>query len=308
MKCTNKFAYFKKKPYLCSCKGFRNMKENMRVYPNAKVNLGLHVGGCREDGYHGIETLFYPVKGLYDVLDIEIDEQHNGPHIDLVVSGLGANCEMEKNLAWKAYRAVAKSRKGKVPAVQVRLQKNIPTGAGLGGGSADAAFMVKALNELASLGLSQSQMADIVRPLGADCPFFLYNEPCMATGIGDVLTPIDYDLSGKYMVMIKPPVSISTGAAYAAIDTWHAQEPQAATAPWKVDVNDFETVAFAQFPILSDIKQALYDAGAYYALMSGSGSTVYGLFETDAESRAFADLGRLENQFASMILFHDTLR
>ena len=98
MKCTNKFAYFKKKPYLCSRKGFRNMKENMRVYPNAKVNLGLHVGGCREDGYHGIETLFYPVKGLYDVLDIEIDEQHNGPHIDLVVSGLGANCEMEKNL------------------------------------------------------------------------------------------------------------------------------------------------------------------------------------------------------------------
>ena len=290
-------------------------RENMRVYPNAKVNVGLHVGGRREDGYHVIETLFYPVKGLCDVLDIEIDEQYSGPHIELEVSGLGANCEMEKNLVWKAYWAVVESRKSKdkrqkllIPAVRVRLEKRIPTGAGLGGGSADATFMVKALNELAGLGLTQSEMVDIVRPLGADCPFFLYNEPCMATGIGDVLTPIDYDLSGKYMVMIKPPVSISTGAAYAAIDTWHTQEPQAAAAPWKAEVNDFEAVAFAQHPILSDIKQALYDAGAYYALMSGSGSTVYGLFETDAEGRALADLGRLEREFSSMILFHDTLR
>ena len=209
------------------------------------------------------------------------------------------------------------ARYPQIGAVSVRFKKNIPFGAGLGGGSSDAAHMALALNELFGLGLSKAQLAEEMRPLGADCPFFIYNTPCYAGGIGDILTPIDLDLKGTRIVLIKPEEGVSTKEAYSGIklhnDTSKARLMSAtkllndaAAQLNDVFVNDFEATVFPHHPIIADIKKHLLDAGAYYASMSGSGSTVFGLFKNDPEGRTDANLALLKQQFASMVLLDDT--
>lgn len=274
----------------------------MRVYPNAKINIGLQVGPQREDGYHPIRSLFYPIYGLHDVLDIEPME---GDDIVLINKGMPVDCDVEKNLLVRCYRLM-QAEYACVGGVRVTLTKQIPFGAGLGGGSADAAFFAMALNELFELGLTRERLAQMVKAIGADCPFFIYNTPCCVTGIGEILKPIDYSLRGKYIVMLKPAISINTREAYKALDRRTNVEAINGAGELSM-VNDFESVVFPLYPILPKMKQALSQAGAYYVSMSGSGSTIYGLFETDAEGRPLADLAALEREFAAMIIFHDTL-
>ena len=298
----------------------------MILYPNCKINLGLRIVRKREDGYHDLETIFVPVYGLHDILEVRpltlFDCSAVRPSkglIDDIIfeqEGIAVDCKPEDNLIVKCYRQM-KAKYPQIGAVEVRFRKNIPFGAGLGGGSSDAAHMAKALNELFDLGLSKEQMAQEVRSLGADCPFFIYNTPCFAEGIGDILTPIALDLKGVRIVLIKPEEGVSTKEAYAGIkpcnETSKARLMSATrllndVAPQLNDVfiNDFEASVFPKHPIIAEIKKRLLDAGAFYASMSGSGSTVFGLFKDDPESRTNSNLRVLEQEFASMILLDDS--
>ena len=282
----------------------------MKLFPNCKINIGLRVVRKREDGYHDLETIFYPVMGLHDELEVVPSSK-----FEFIQEGLAVDCKPEDNLIVKCFLNM-KAKYPQVGDVRIRFKKNIPFGAGLGGGSSDAAHMAIALNEIFALGLTREQLADEVRSLGADCPFFVYNTPCYAEGIGDKLSPISLDLSGLRLVMIKPNCGVSTREAYGGI----IRHPEAegkikqALAEGKslVDmrsllVNDFEQTVFPLHSEIAEIKQRLLDAGAVYAAMSGSGSTVFGLFENDAEGRTDAQLRLLHEEFASMVILDDTL-
>lgn len=272
----------------------------MILYPNCKINLGLRVVRKRPDGYHDLETIFVPIYGLHDELEVNIDlkiRKFEDSKISFVQEGIAVDCEPADNLIIKCYHLFAK-KYSQVGPVAIRFKKNIPFGAGLGGGSSDAAHMAIALNELFGLGLSKAQLAQEVSVLGADCPFFIYNTPCYAEGIGDILTPIDLDLKGTRIVMIKPEEGVSTKEAYSGI--------QPNPNPFDRKTNDFEKTVFPKHPIIADIKKRLLDAGAYYASMSGSGSTVFGFFKNDPEGRTDAHLALLKQQFASMVLLDDT--
>ena len=270
----------------------------MVLYPNYKINLGLRVVRKRPDGYHDLETIFVPIYGLHDELEISQQPIANSQQpIIFKQEGIAVDCEPEDNLIIKCYHLFAK-KYSQVGPVAIRFKKNIPFGAGLGGGSSDAAHMAIALNELFGLGLSKAQLAQEVSVLGADCPFFIYNTPCYAEGIGDILTPIDLDLKGTRIVMIKPDEGVSTKEAYSGI--------QPNPNPFDRKTNDFEKTVFVHHPIIADIKKRLLDAGAYYASMSGSGSTVFGFFKNDPEGRTDAHLALLKQQFASMVLLDDT--
>ena len=270
----------------------------MVLYPNCKINLGLRVVRKRPDGYHDLETIFVPIYGLHDELEISQQPIANSQQpIIFKQEGIAVDCEPEDNLIIKCYHLFAK-KYSQVGPVAIRFKKNIPFGAGLGGGSSDAAHMAIALNELFGLGLSKAQLAQEVSVLGADCPFFIYNTPCYAEGIGDILTPIDLDLKGTRIVMIKPDEGVSTKEAYSGI--------QPNPNPFDRKTNDFEKTVFVHHPIIADIKKRLLDAGAYYASMSGSGSTVFGFFKNDPEGRTDAHLALLKQQFASMVLLDDT--
>ena len=282
----------------------------MKLFPNCKINIGLRVVRKREDGYHDLETIFYPVMGLHDELEVVPSSK-----FEFIQEGLAVDCKPEDNLIVKCFLNM-KAKYPQVGDVRIRFKKNIPFGAGLGGGSSDAAHMAIALNEIFALGLTREQLADEVRPLGADCPFFVYNTPCYAEGIGDKLSPISLDLSGLRLVMIKPNCGVSTREAYGGIIRHPEAEGQIkqALAEGKslVDmrsllVNDFEQTVFPLHSEIAEIKQRLLDAGAVYAAMSGSGSTVFGLFENDAEGRTDAQLRLLHEEFASMVIFDDTL-
>lgn len=264
----------------------------MLLYPNCKINLGLRVVRKREDGYHDLETIFVPVYGLYDELEVV-----PSPSFSFIQEGLALDCHAEDNLIVKCYLQM-KAKYPQIGNVSIRFKKNIPFGAGLGGGSSDAAHMAVALNELFELGLTKQQLAQEVSVLGADCAFFIYNVPCYAEGIGDKLTPTDLDLKGVRMVMIKPEEGVSTKDAYAGI----RPNPN----PFDRKTNDFETTVFPKHPVIAEIKKRLLDAGAYYASMSGSGSTVFGFFKNDPEGRTNANLAVLKQEFASMILLDDT--
>lgn len=278
----------------------------MTLYPNCKINIGLRVVRKREDGYHDLETIFYPVP-LCDELEITPGSDPTcaqgdstwgqTPHIEL--EGIAVDCPVEDNLIYKCYRMM-KEKYPQIGPVSIRFRKNIPFGAGLGGGSSDATHTAIALNELFHLGLSREQIARDVRSLGADCPFFAYNSPCFAEGIGDVLTPIDFSLAGKRLILIKPDVHVSTKEAYSGVVPYEA--------PFDKTVNDFEKSVFPLHPELAEIKKRLLDAGAIYAAMSGSGSTIFGLFEQNAEGSSDSGLRALEQEMASMIIFNDTLR
>ena len=296
----------------------------MVLYPNCKINIGLRVVRKREDGYHDLETIFYPVYGLHDELEVE-----RSTNFEFCQEGLAVDCSAEDNLLIKCYQRM-RATYPQVGNVRIRFKKNIPFGAGLGGGSSDAAHMAIALNEIFELRLTQQQLAEEVRPLGADCPFFIYNTPCYAEGIGDKLTPISLDLSGLRLVMIKPNCGVSTKEAYAGIVRHPEVEGQIKNALHEglsfdimrpLLINDFEQTVFPIHPEIAEIKQRLLDAGAVYAAMSGSGSTVFGLFagssknstsfqsafENDSERRTNTQLRLLHEEFASMIIFDDTL-
>lgn len=291
----------------------------MLLYPNCKINLGLRVIRKREDGYHDIETIFLPIYGLHDELEVRPNPNPSlkGREFEFIQGGLTVDCEAEDNLIVKCYRLM-KAKYPKVGNVAVRFKKNIPFGAGLGGGSSDAAHMAIALNKLFELGLSPEQLATEVAVLGADCPFFIYNRPCFAEGIGDKLTPIELDMKGIRIVLIKPDEGVSTREAYSGI-TRHpevagqiksvlCQAKPVCTLLGEAGlfVNDFEETVFPGHPAIAAIKKRLLDAGAFYASMSGSGSTVFGLFKDDSEGRTDARLRMLEEEFASMILLNDT--
>ena len=258
----------------------------MVTFPNAKINLGLNVVSCREDGYHNLETVFYPVA-LSDALEFAPAEKTS---LNLV--GLSVEGDIEQNLVVRAFRLLQKEFQ--LPELEIALLKQIPMGAGLGGGSSDAAFMLKLLNEQFKLHLSDVHLEAYAAKLGADCPFFIRNKPVFAAGIGNEFTPINLSLKSYSLVLIKPDVHVSTAEAYAhvACQRWDVPLKEVMAMPiekWRQYlVNDFETSAFEAHPELAAIKQQLYDAGAVYAAMSGSGSTVYGIFK-DKPTVVFPD-------------------
>lgn len=249
----------------------------MICFPNAKINLGLNIVGKRPDGYHNIETVFYPVP-VKDALEIVPAETFSFSQ-----TGIPVEAPPEKNLVVKALNRL--KEKYPLPPLAVHLLKAIPFGAGLGGGSADAAFMLKLLNAYASLGLTEEALEQIAATLGADCPFFIRNRPVFASGIGNVFEPVKLSLKGYHLFLVKPDVSVSTPEAYAKVTPAAPavslkEIVDMPVASWKHQmVNDFEASVFPAYPVIRRIKETLYEAGALYASMSGSGSSVFGLFD-----------------------------
>lgn len=246
----------------------------MIVFPKAKINLGLRVLRKRADGYHDLQTLLYPIP-LRDSLEILPSE---GMRYDFGTWGEPA----EDNLVVRAYRMVQEVRP-ELPPVEIILRKMIPTGAGLGGGSSDATNMLMLLNREFDLGLSYHHLHPMATRLGADCPFFLRDEPQMAEGIGEILTPFAVDLKGKVLTLLLSDIHVSTAEAYGGVHPSEQGEDVAEALRLPIEqwrnrlVNDFEPHIFAHHPTLSEGKEALYQAGAIYAAMSGSGSTLFGI-------------------------------
>lgn len=256
----------------------------MIVFPNAKINLGLNIIEKRPDGYHNIETVMYPVPWT-DILEIV---PASGTESTLTVTGRGVACVPEKNLVMKAYRAL--DSRVPLPPVDIFLHKIIPDGAGLGGGSSDAAFTLAALNELFSLDLSKDFLADTAAEIGSDCPFFIYNRPMLATGTGTILDEIELSLKGYRIVIVKPHVSVHTAKAYSGVTPEYPSVPLKELISnlkpklWhgKI-VNDFEKTVFTEFAEIKRIKDTLYNTGAVYASMSGSGSAVFALYPGESD-------------------------
>lgn len=265
----------------------------MLLNPISKINLGLYVIERREDGYHNLETVFYPIP-LQDNLEIKPLQGSNKPW-ELQVAGSKIEGNAADNLVVKVYESLR--TEFQLPPIDIYLYKRIPMGAGLGGGSSDAAEMMKGLNDMFSLGLSAKEMEQRVARLGADCAFFIQAKPAFATGIGDILTPTTVSLKGMHLVLVKPDDFVSTKDAYSGIKPHRPAHDlrQALAAPietWRDTVyNDFEAVVFPKFPRIAAIKQTLYDMGAVYASMSGSGSSVFGLFthHIDEADSVFSD-------------------
>jgi len=258
----------------------------MLTFPNAKINIGLYITGKREDGYHNLETVFYPVK-LSDALElIELP----GMPASLRTSGLAVAGRTEDNLVWSAFRLLQRDFPDKVRPLQLLLHKVIPMGGGMGGGSADGAFMLRMLNEFFGLQLDTPQLESYALQLGSDCPFFIHNRPSFASGRGEVLEPVSLDLSGYSLQLICPELHVSTAGAFRNIIPRKAplalrELPLLPLTEWRQRVgNDFERPVFEAHPVLADIKQQLYDQGAIYAAMSGTGSTLYGVFEKGREA------------------------
>lgn len=259
----------------------------MILFPSVKINIGLFVTGKRPDGFHNLETVFYPLD-LSDLLEIiPRGAGSQGGECRFECSGIDVGCDPEKNLVVKAYRLLDKEFR--LPSVEVYLHKIVPFGAGLGGGSSDAAFMLKGLNEMFGLGLTEESLAERAAALGSDCAFFVRNRPAFASGKGECLEEIDLSVGGCRVVLVKPDFEISTAEAYAGIRPVAApcDLRRLADIPlqeWKETVsNDFEKSLFPKYPRLAELKQCLYDAGASYASMTGSGSAVYGIFEGEGE-------------------------
>ena len=246
----------------------------MIVYPNGKINLGLNVLEKRADGYHEISSVFYPVKQLFDMLEILPADNFSFSSSGIAIPGGSNICNKAFDLLKADYD---------VGNVKIHLHKMIPIGAGLGGGSADGAFVLKALNELFELNLTNNQLEKYALKLGADCPFFIENTPKYVEGIGEKMTAIDLDLSDYDIKFIFPELHISTAEAYGGVtpDIPEHNLLDAIKHPinnWKEEVqNDFEVSAFAKYPQLAKMKAKLYADGAIYASMTGSGSVIYGV-------------------------------
>lgn len=260
----------------------------MIAFPNIKINLGLSITEKRPDGYHNLETVFYPVA-LEDALEIRTLPEANLPEAEKKITlhqyGMEIAGNPEDNLVAKAYSLLDKEFH--LPPVEIHLYKHIPSGAGLGGGSSDAAFMLKLLNGHFHLNLSEEQLEVYAATLGADCAFFIKNKPIFAEGIGNLFSPIELSLSGYQIMIVKPNVFVSTREAFSNIRPHHPEHPvkeviKRPVHEWKETlINDFEASVFPQHPIIGEIKQELYNQGAIYASMSGSGSSVFGLFTPD---------------------------
>jgi 4-diphosphocytidyl-2-C-methyl-D-erythritol kinase len=252
----------------------------MIEFPPAKINLGLRVIKRRTDGYHDLFTVFYPIP-LCDSLEILPSNEFRFFSYGISIPG-----KPEENLVVKAWQVLHQLKK--IPPVEIHLLKNIPMGAGLGGGSSDAAFTLQMLNTMFELGLAPDELKEIALSLGSDCPFFLHSQPCAATGRGEELQPIRFSLQGKYLLLIKPDVHISTAEAYRNVHPeMHLHPAEILRQPietWKEQlVNDFEEWALKAYPILKQIKIELYSAGALYASMTGSGAAFYGIFEQEPQ-------------------------
>ena len=283
----------------------------MISFVNAKINIGLQIVGRREDGYHNLQTFFYPV-GLYagtpvnpvsfcDILEIrETSENKTGDEkFRINFSGRELNCPMEKNLVYKASKLYFDTYVEDSFRAEIYLEKHLPDQAGMGGGSADAGFTLRLLRDLHAefvkhnvegskkdkLTVSDDELCRLALKLGADCPFFIYNRPAFATGIGEKLQPIDLDLSGLWLLVVKPNVSISTREAFAGVSPAQSDVDLRTIrrdniSEWKQFVkNDFEASFFAKYPEMAEIKSMFYDKGALYASMTGSGSCFYAIFE-----------------------------
>ena len=277
----------------------------MIAYPNVKLNLGLHVLRRREDGYHDLDTLFIPYTGFHDTLEIITGDDYSrtsahfqktyadtqiaqgitpdGKLMVTIARKEGVDWDPLKDLTARAYELLTEQYK--LPPMKIYLEKTSPVGAGLGGGSADAAFALRMIAELTGLELSNAELAAFAARLGSDCAFFIYNRPMLGSGRGEILEPFDIDLSG-YRVEVTVPegIAVSTADAYRGIVPQEREKPlreilARPVTEWKdFLVNDFETTVFAKFPRLAEIKQSFYEGGAVYAAMSGSGSALYALY------------------------------
>ena len=256
----------------------------MLTFPNAKINLGLNIVEKRPDGYHNLETVFYPIP-LEDALEITPLPKDTGKTCQWTQTGLPLDGKEEDNLVMKAYRLLDEYHP--LPALRIHLHKHIPSGAGLGGGSSDAAYMLKMLNEQRQLNLNEDQLEAYASRLGADCAFFIRNQPIYAEGIGNQFTPVTLSLRGYHLLVVKPSIFVSTREAFAHVRPHRPAKNLKDIISQPVDtwkdtmINDFEESIFPQYPAIQNIKEAMYRQGAIYASMSGSGSSVYGLFKEE---------------------------
>lgn len=282
----------------------------MIKFVNAKLNLGLSVVRRRADGYHDLETLFYPVGRFNGTPEnptpfcdiLEITENEKGDCDDFRFWGRQIDCPPEKNLvvrAARAFRDECAARGIELPYIRLTLEKHLPDGAGLGGGSADAAFTLTMLNEMTGTLIEKEALSRMALALGADCPFFVENRPLFAGGVGERFEEVDLDLSGWWALIVKPDVYVSTKEAFAGITPHEAsfdlrKIDELAVEEWKGKVvNDFEASIFPLHPELAEIKEKLYERGAVYASMSGSGSSIYGLYKSrDAAIKAASTFGK----------------
>jgi 4-diphosphocytidyl-2-C-methyl-D-erythritol kinase len=273
----------------------------MICFPNAKINLGLNIVEKRTDGFHNIESIFYPVKGLNDILEVieNVDSTEN----IFTSSGIEIPGNADDNLIMKALKLIAEQRT--IPAVKVHLHKHIPIGAGLGGGSADASFFIQLMNEKFKLGFSIDEMLNLASQLGSDCAFFIKNETAYATEKGQLLEPLNFDLGNAVLVLIFSPLHISTKEAYAGVIpaassiklTELIHEP---IEHWKTQMkNDFELSVFNKFSELEQTKKWLYDQGAVYASMTGTGSTVFGIFKQNEFDETIMKRSKFEHYYIS---------
>ena len=267
----------------------------MITFPNAKINLGLNIVEKRPDGYHNLETLFYPIA-LQDILEITPRKGDSAEKYTLTMYDAPFDGNIDDNLVIKAYNVLAADYT--LPSLDFFLYKKVPTGAGLGGGSADAAFALKMINDLAGLSLGDDELEKYAARIGADCAFFVRNKPAFATGIGNILTPTEVSLAGYTIVLVKPEIHISTKDAYAQVTPMRPEIPiteivKRPIAEWRsLLVNDFEKSVFAKYPEVAAIKEKLYELGAEYASMSGSGSAFFGIFKEKQ------DEGKMQELFA----------
>lgn len=274
----------------------------MIIFPNAKINIGLNIIEKRDDGFHTIESVFYPIN-LCDALEVIENNEPGSDRIIFTSSGIEIPGASNENLCYFAYHLVAENYS--LPNVKVHLHKHIPIGAGLGGGSSDAAFFIKLLNDKFELGISWGEMHNYARQLGSDCSFFISNKPAFAEGRGDVYESLKLDLSKYFVVLVYPNIHINTAKAYSGVKPKRPVrelESDILNLPieqWKEFVhNDFEDSIFPQFPEIKSIKEKLYANGAIYAAMSGSGSTLFGIFEKETN---------LKNEFGDCFVFEGKL-
>lgn len=275
----------------------------MITFPIAKINLGLNVVEKRPDGYHNLETVFYPV-GIKDALEVyEMDKDFpSDADCDLKVTNIHIEGDEQRNLVCRAYQLL-KQDFPTMPRVHAHLYKGIPTQAGMGGGSSDCGFMITLLDEMFHLGLTEQQMIDYAARLGADCAFFIFNKPCYAEGIGEKLQPIGLSLKGWYLAVVRPAIPVSTKEAFSLITPQYPPQNcrdivMQPVETWRDALtNDFEKSVFTLHPEIGAIKDRLYDMGAVYAAMSGSGSSLYGLFRQPVSLDEF----NAEGTFKTMI-------
>ncbi len=264
----------------------------MLVFPNTKINLGLQILNKREDGLHKIETVFYPI-GLKDALEI-IPSTNSATDVEFTLGGLPIDGKSHDNMCPKAYQLL-KNDFPQLPAIKMHLLKAIPMGAGMGGGSSDGAFTLMLLNQKFKLNLTTPQLIAYALQLGSDCPFFIINKPCYATGRGEILEEIKLDLSAYKIVVVNPNIHVHTRGAFNQLTLVPHKKTvkkiiRQPITTWKDDLqNDFEENIVTKYPKLKNIKKALYNEGAIYASMTGSGSTFFGIFENTIPLKRFTD-------------------